>query len=128
MESRLAASFDRIANREREHPGKGAPGHPGGGSPRLSEAHSAVLGRLAFRPGPSCWAEWLGDSNLGPWYPQCPHFLDWGSDSPPGGKSICKETIDFKYRWVVNGRLFQHVFFWVNSLFSGGIFNASFST
>ena len=61
--------------------------------------------------GPSCWADWLGDLNLDPWYPQYPPFLDWGSDSPLGGKSICMETIDFKYRWAVNGRLFQHVFF-----------------
>ena len=72
MESRLAASFGIIANREKEHPGRGAPGHPGGGSLGRSEAHSAVLDQLDFGRAPlepSCWADWLEDSNSGPWYP-----------------------------------------------------------
>ena len=64
MESRLAASFGRVANQEREHPGEEAPGYlsesgkgvsgqrgAGGGSSGRSWAHSSFLGLLAFRAG-----------------------------------------------------------------------------
>ena len=68
MESRLAVSFGKVADRERKHPGEEASGHLGASGKEASGIRGAraprwrvvraflglftVLGRLALGPGP----------------------------------------------------------------------------